>query len=137
MWVGGADTGPMIGLTMISMHRVVAALLLAVITGGGLAPVTCIGWEAAPSDRMACCQRAGHDCPDQAAADDCCAQQEQTHQPAATMSATVVDAPVAVPVGTVPVRDYPSLASAASDRRALPARFLHAPPGAFARPLRI
>jgi hypothetical protein len=123
---------------MISMRRAVAAILLAVIAGAGLAPTTCFGWEGDRAERMACCQRAGHDCPDQTAADDCCAQQEQANQPAAGMSATIFEAPAALPAAVAPALDLMSLAPPTSkhhDRS--PARQLHAPPGSFAQSLRI
>jgi hypothetical protein len=70
-----------------SMRRRVAAIMLVLLTGGLAAPVTCTGWEASAAGRMTCCQRAQHeDCIDQSAADDCCAQAEQSRQVIATAS---------------------------------------------------
>jgi hypothetical protein len=119
------------------MLRAVAALLAAVLTSSTLAPLTCSGWEAAAADRMACCRRAAHDCPDQTAADACCAQQEQTRQPATTLSTAGLVAP-AVLVATVPAPNPAAVETSVSrqyDVRAVPQ--LHAPPGSFERPLRI
>ena len=120
------------------MLRTVAALLVAVLTSSALAPLTCSGWEAAAADRMACCQRAAHDCPDQAAADACCAQQEQTHQPALTLSAPAVVAPGAVAAVIDSAFDLSAIGAAVSRHHdAFAAPQLHAPPGSFKRPLRI
>jgi hypothetical protein len=52
-----------------------------------------MGWESSPSERMACCQRAQHeDCVEQSAADDCCAQEEQSNQ----VASPIPTAPAAV-----------------------------------------
>jgi hypothetical protein len=69
------------------MRKRVAAVVLLILTGGITAPATCTGWESSASDRMACCQRAQHeDCTEQSAADDCCAQEEQSRQIGSTVS---------------------------------------------------
>lgn len=49
------------------MVRAVIALLVAVLASSSVAPLTGAGWESAPAARMACCQRAAHDCSDRAA----------------------------------------------------------------------
>jgi hypothetical protein len=120
------------------MLRAVAALLVAVLASSTLAPATCAGWQATPADRMACCERAEHDCPDQSAADACCAQQEETHQPATTLSAIALSAPSTLAPIIVSAPDLSGPQNAASRRyEAFAALPLHAPPGAFALPLRI
>ena len=123
---------------MSLMRRSFAACLLSIMALAISAPVTCVGWEAAPSERMSCCKRAGHDCVDQIAADNCCAQQEQTHQPGATTSCAAQAAPVSVTAFFAPAT-YPSAVDDAFLRRYEPALHiqLHDPPGSFALPLRI
>jgi len=127
-----------VGIRMDRVRRAFATFVLLAIAVGVAVPATCAGWEATPAQRMSCCERAKHDCPDQTAADDCCAQQEQTHQPGATMSAVTVG----VPVSFAAVFSYAIDFRAA--KRATPSRFdtspflpAHAPPGSFAQPLRI
>jgi hypothetical protein len=123
---------------MASMCRAVAAFLLTIIGLGASAPVTCAGWESKPSERMACCQRAAHDCADQSAADDCCAQQEQTHQPGTTMTAMTVAVPVPVASFFSTAADLSAdIRTAASRFDGSPSARSHAPPGSFIQPLRI
>ena len=122
---------------MARVRRLIAALLLAVLACASAAPVTCSGWESTPADRMACCQRAGHTCPDQSAADACCALQED-NLPRATMSGPSLTA-LATPAALLSaVPDFTSLALVTC--RADVASHVagrHAPPGSFSVPLRI
>jgi hypothetical protein len=112
--------------------------LLTVLAFTVTAPVTCAGWEAAPSERMACCQRAGHECADQVAADDCCAQQEQAHQPGSTASMATNAIPVIPLALWVATSPLDGVASAVGRHIELVLHTQHhAPPGAFALPLRI
>jgi hypothetical protein len=120
------------------MLRVVAALLVAVLASSAAAPFTCAGWQAAPADRMACCERADHDCDDQTAADACCGQQEQSHQPAPTLSPLALVTPLVLATLATPGPDLSALADAAFKRHeSFAAPPLHAPPGSFDLPLRI
>jgi hypothetical protein len=124
---------------MSGVHRAFAALLLVVLTIGVSVPLTCAGWEPAASDRMACCKRAAHEhSGDQQLADSCCAGQEQTHQPGATIASNVSVVPVpAVAVFTqaFELRAIEALAA----QRFLPvlAHRFHSPPGLPGPPLRI
>jgi len=69
------------------MRRRIAAIVLLLLSGKIAAPATCTGWESSAAERMTCCQRAQHeDCSEQSAADDCCAQAEQSRQVIATAS---------------------------------------------------
>lgn len=75
------------------MRRRIAAVVLLILAGGIAAPATCTGWESSASERMACCQRSQHaDCVEQSAADDCCAQKEQSNQ----VASPIAQAPAAV-----------------------------------------
>ena len=123
---------------MRRMRRALATLLLAVIASTVAGPMTCAGWEATAAERRSCCQRASHDCPDQTAADDCCAAQEQTHQPGTTMAAVMLAVPVNVAAVFPDTIDFSS-ANRATTTRFETSAFLppHAPPGSFAQPLRI
>ena len=123
---------------IVGMLRIVSALVAAVLASSAAAPLTCAGWQAAPADRMACCERAGHDCDDQAAADACCGQQEQSHQPAPTLSPLAVVTPLVLVTLATPGPDLPALANAASKQHeSFAAPQLHAPPSSFDLPLRI
>jgi hypothetical protein len=67
---------------MLRMRRLVAAILAVFVFAGGLAAAAqCAGWQPTPAARMACCVRAHDTCPDQTAADACCARSEQGQQP--------------------------------------------------------
>ena len=118
--------------------KALAALLAAVLASSAAAPLTCAGWQASPAERMACCERAAHDCADQAAADACCGQQEQSHQPAPTLSPLVLVTPLVLGALAIPRLDLSGLADAASKQyESFAAPRLHAPPGSFDLPLRI
>ena len=120
------------------MHRAIAALLLSVMAAAISAPVTCTGWEPTPSERLACCQRAAHDCADQVAADTCCAQQEQAHQPGSTASAPATAVPIVLDAVWAPAACPDAIAPIATPGLELVLHTQqHAPPGAFALPLRI
>jgi hypothetical protein len=120
------------------MRRAFASFVLAITGFGASAPVTCAGWESKPAERMACCQRAAHDCGDQSAADDCCAQQEQTHQPGTTMTTMTVAVPVPVASCFSPAVDLSAgIRMAATRFDGSPSPRSHAPPGSFIKPLRI
>ncbi len=62
------------------------------------AAMQCAGWQSTPLARAACCKAAGHHCPKheqtQSAADQCCAQGEQSHQSATVTATTAVVKPV-------------------------------------------
>jgi hypothetical protein len=58
------------------MRRLAGALAL-LLTITGVFPVHCFGWQNSAEQRMDCCRKAGHECPDQRAADACCQSGEQ------------------------------------------------------------
>jgi len=63
------------------MRRALAALIVLAFGTSAIATATmCGGWESTASARMDCCAAMGHDCPDQTAADSCCARAEQAQQ---------------------------------------------------------
>jgi hypothetical protein len=124
---------------MSAMRRSLAAIVLMALFGGIAEPATCSGWEASASDRMACCQRAQHpSCDDQRAADSCCAGEEQSRQPASTMSAAPEAASTPGLAIFTPTIDSTAIeeATATLFERAV-SRRLHGPPGLLAPPLRI
>lgn len=119
------------------MRRACAAVLLAILTLVSGTPITCAGWEASGSDRMACCKRAAHDhCDDQAMADSCCAGQEQTHQSGPTASAAM---PIGPAVLSAVLPGLLEFAAAAWGRRVCSFNVyrFHDPPGLLSPPLRI
>ena len=123
---------------MEGMRRTCASLVLAMMAFAITSPVTCAGWEPTPSERIACCQRAAHDCADQVAADTCCAQQEQAHQPGSTASAPATAVPIVLDAIWAPAACPDAIAPTATPRLELVLHTQHhAPPGAFALPLRI
>jgi hypothetical protein len=109
------------------------------LTGSIAAPVTCAGWEPAARDRMACCKRAEHaSCHDQTAADNCCAQHEQSRQPGSSLTPSRHLTPAALVTVGIPDLDTADIADSSArivERRA--ARRLHGPPGFLAPPLRL
>jgi hypothetical protein len=118
---------------------VIAALLAVLLTSTIAAPLTCVGWEGSAQGRRDCCKRADHPgCPDQQAADNCCAAHEQSRQLTPALS-SLVQAPPSL-VAALPV---PALDSATLDRTAallldvVLARRLHGPPPPLISPLRI
>lgn len=119
--------------------RVIAAVLATLLTGSVAAPVTCAGWEASANERRQCCQRAGHaDCPDQQAADHCCAAHEQSRH----VTPVLWSAARALP-STLPSLPAPALGATTLDQGSstliavlLSARLLRPPQLPFA-PLRI
>jgi hypothetical protein len=119
--------------------RAISALLAVLLTSTVAAPLTCDGWEGSAAARRDCCKRAGHaDCPDQQAADNCCAATEQSRQLTPALS-SVVQAPPSVVVA-LPV---PPLDPVTVDRTAallldvVLATRLHGPPPPLISPLRI
>ena len=60
--------------------RRLSALFALVLVLSGVLPVQCFGWQNTPGGRMDCCREAGHDCPDQRAADACCQTSEQREE---------------------------------------------------------
>ena len=108
------------------------------LTGSISAPVTCAGWEGSAANRLACCKRAQHAaCHEQATADDCCAGQEQSRQPAFTIAPPSATPPQVV-AGCVPAFDAVpvELTLAALCYQNL-IRQLHVPPNLSLPPLRI
>jgi hypothetical protein len=121
------------------MRRMCAVVLLAMLTLVSAAPITCAGWEASPSDRMACCKRAAHGhSVDPAMADSCCAGQEQTHQSASTVNASAAASRWLAPAVIFTVFQFVAVDVQASFASRLPrASRFHDPPGSSASPLRI
>ena len=121
------------------MRRALAAALLAILTLGSAPAVTCAGWESAPSDRMACCKRAGnHDCPDQRTADNCCAAHEQSRQLLPLLMVPIAAPPAPIVALTVPLMDAMALNRASAMLLdVLAAERLDRPPDLVASPLRI
>jgi hypothetical protein len=119
--------------------RAIAAVLVVLFVSTIAAPLTCAGWEGSARARRECCKRADHtNCPDQRAADNCCAAHEQS-RPLTAGLASLVQAPrptvLAVPA--------PAYDRAALDQRTsilleavLASRF-HGPPPPLISPLRI
>ena len=62
------------------MHRLFATLLSAVLGWGAVTPLECAGWQPTAKQRMDCCARAKHECPDQSIADNCCSRSEESQQ---------------------------------------------------------
>ena len=121
------------------MRKAIAATLLMMLTGSISAPVTCAGWEGSAANRLACCKRAQHvTCQEQATADDCCAGQEQSRQPAFTIAPLSATPPPQVVAGCVPALDAVrvELTLAALSHQNL-IRQLHVPPNLSLPPLRI
>jgi hypothetical protein len=121
------------------MRRALAAALLAILTLGSAPAVTCAGWESAPSDRMACCKRAGnHDCPDQRTADNCCAAHEQSRQLLPLLMVPIAAPPAPIAALTAPLMDAMALNRASAMLLdVLAAERLDRPPDLVASPLRI
>ena len=85
------------------MIRRFASLALAtLLLAGNVAAVDCAGWQPSASDRMACCLKAEHGCPDQLAADQCCAASESLQQPTVTSVAAALPAPAVAPAALPP-----------------------------------
>ncbi len=51
------------------MNRAAARLLVVILGWGVALPLECAGWQPTAGERMDCCARAEHDCPDQSVAD--------------------------------------------------------------------
>ena len=83
------------------IRRVAAIVLTALLLAGNVAAIDCAGWQPSPSDRMACCMKAKHGCPDQLSADQCCAAGELSQQSTVTSSTAAIPAP-AVAVAALP-----------------------------------
>ena len=121
------------------MRRALAAALLAILTFGSAPSVACAGWESAPSDRMACCKRAGdHHCPDQRAADNCCAAHEQSRHLVPLLLVPIPAPPAPIAAATAPLMDAMALNRASAMRLdVLAAERLDRPPDLLVSPLRI
>jgi hypothetical protein len=122
------------------MRRRIVALLLAVLAFTAGTPVTCAGWQPKAAERMACCQRAAHGrCHDQKAADDCCAQQEQTQQPRIIAGAAAQAGPghAGVALASPAAVSLIFEPQPASRFRSSVSPRPHHPPPVFAPPLRI
>jgi len=121
------------------MRRAVAAALLAILTFGSAPSVTCAGWESAPSHRMACCKRAGdHHCPDQGAADNCCAAHEQSRHLLPLLVIPMPAPPASIAATAAPLMDAMTLNRASAMLLdVLAAARLERPPDLLASPLRI
>jgi hypothetical protein len=119
--------------------RAVAAFLVLLVTTTIAAPVTCAGWEASPQERRECCQRADHaGCPDQPAADSCCAAHEQARHLTPVLSSASQVFPTTPLVLPVPVLDAATVDRASATRLdVLLAKRLHGPPAPLIAPLRI
>lgn len=124
---------------MGNVRRAIAALLVVLLTGAIAAPLTCVGWEGSAQDRRECCKRAEHaGCPDQRAADNCCAAHEQSRQLTPALSSHVQTPPSLV--AALPVS---ALGAAGVDRTAallldvVLATRRHGPPPPLISPLRI
>jgi hypothetical protein len=76
------------------VRRLSAIVAIALMLASQVAALDCAGWQASPMDRMACCMKAGHGCPDQLAADQCCAAGELVQQAGVTSPVVVPTAPV-------------------------------------------
>ena len=70
-------------------------LFVLVLMIAGSFPVQCFGWQTTAAGRMDCCRKAGHDCPDQRAADACCRNGEQAHERSVPVAGFVSSSPVA------------------------------------------
>ena len=110
--------------------RRLAGLFALVLMLVGMVPVQCTGWLTSAEGRMACCERAQHDCADQSAADACCASREEGSGQSVPTGSFLPAAPLMVAVAA----DFPVLhaAFASSAARwfklAIDARS-HRPPG--------
>jgi hypothetical protein len=85
------------------VRRLPAAIVIAFMLASRVAALDCAGWVPSSNDRMACCVKADHECPDQLAADRCCAAGELAKQ------AGVVSACATALVPTVTVAAVPPL----------------------------
>jgi hypothetical protein len=118
--------------------KLVAAVLIVLLSASVGAPLSCTGWETSAADRQACCKRAHHDhCQDQGAADDCCAKHESARFATAAGSILTSGLTVTIAVLThgavAPLAPLPE-GSALTRGLRQPA---HAPPDLFSPPLRI
>jgi len=121
---------------MSRMRRALAAALAAVFLGTLGAPITCAGWENSAAGRMACCRHAHPETSsDQTVADACCAQHEQSRQPASGLATLILQPPATVAIVFVD----PSIPSALQLSRVWYAgvHTPHGPPGLFSPPLRV
>ena len=74
--------------------RRLAGLLAVLLMLSGVLPVQCFGWQNRADDRMDCCREAGHECPDQRAADACCQTSEQRDERSVPGATFVIAAPL-------------------------------------------
>jgi hypothetical protein len=77
------------------IRRLAALVLVALLLASNFAAVDCAGWQPSARERMACCIKADHACPDQLAADQCCAAGELSQQLTVTSSIATVPASAA------------------------------------------
>ena len=122
-----------------SVVRGIAALLTVLLTGTIAAPLTCVGWEGSAKGRRECCHRAEHTgCPDQQAADNCCAAHEQSRQLTPALSSLVQAPPSLVTALPVPALDPATVdRTTATLLDVVLATRLHGPPPPLISPLRI
>src|SRR4051794_35710788 len=107
---GVSLTRPRIGGQNEDVSRAIAALLAVLLTTTIAAPLTCVGWEGSAAERRECCKRAEHHgCPDQRAADSCCAAHEQSRQLTPALSSVAQAPPAVVAASPVPALDSATL----------------------------
>jgi hypothetical protein len=94
------------------VRRLSAIVAIALMLASQVVALDCAGWQASPTDRMACCMKAGHRCPDQLAADQCCAAGELVQQAGVISPIAVWPAPVAALAPLPPVFVADSIAPA-------------------------
>jgi hypothetical protein len=89
------------------MQRASAVLVAVLIVANALATAAdCAGWKSSPAERMACCLKASHGCPDQMLADACCARSEQNQQPVTNVAGSNNLSTSAVPLAAAAL--YPA-----------------------------
>lgn len=93
------------------VRRLSAFVAIAMMLATNLAALDCVGWQVSPKDRMACCKKAAHGCPDQLAADQCCAAGELVQQSGLISPIAVSPVPVAAFVPLPPVFVADSIAA--------------------------
>ena len=116
------------------MQRAFAALVAALIVANGVATAAgCAGWKSSPAERMACCLKANHGCPDQTVADACCARSEQNQQPVTTVAASNDLSTPAVPLAMVAPYPADYLRSIGAARSFGPSPHVHPPRSSVTR----
>jgi hypothetical protein len=93
------------------MRRGCAALLVAMMALLTGVPADCAGWQATAQGRMDCCSRQNHDCPDQAAADNCCSRSEERQQQRSGVQQFVLPVPATAAFFLLSTLNSPTLES--------------------------